>query len=162
VNATFLEDNKFSGTEEERMADERGTFDNVPFNIIPQINFANGCPWAQACKEGYINTFNEDLGDDALGKAFGEMIDKCTGPEPGADYKEAFAILQKIFQSRDAPPPEDSSAAAGPEDPSTQDSNGVPFPMKVSAVAVATAVIAMVPDIEMAGNHEIIRSESTR
>lgn len=64
--------------------------------------------------------------DDALGAAFGEMIEKCQGPNPGPDYQEAFKEVQKIIQATSSPMEE----ASGPAAPS-----GASLPMKVSAFA---------------------------
>ena len=83
----------------------------IPFALIPRMNFSNGCPFAQACKSALVESIDEDTAvtpdpeDDALGKAFAEMIDKCTGPNPGPDYPEAFKGIQKIAQSLAVPTP---------------------------------------------------------
>ncbi|WPT14189.1 hypothetical protein PSENEW3_00000320 [Picochlorum sp. SENEW3] len=144
---------RFSGSDDERQS--QGTFSgNIPFAVIPQINFTNGCPFAQACKSSLVKTIDddtketEDTTDDALGQAFGEMIDKCTGPKPGPEYENAYKQVQQILQATNRT----SSPAAGEEDMSStpsaaspaqeeEDTSSSPVP-EASGVPLPTAVLA--------------------
>lgn len=147
VSAAFKE-SRFSGNDEERQS--RGTFKDVPFALIPQINFSNGCPFAQACKSDLVATIDDDTAltpsteDDALGAAFGEMLDKCQGPNPGPDYAEAYKQVQKIIQATSAPTsssPMEETPAPVEETPAPAAPSGVSLPMKVSSFA--SAILAM-------------------
>eukprot|EP00889_Picochlorum_renovo_P008519 jgi/Picre1/35549/NNA_003010.t1 len=127
VLVTAFNKPRFSGSDDERQS--QGTFSgNIPFAVIPQINFTNGCPFAQACKSSLVKTIDddttetEDTTDDALGQAFGEMIDKCTGPKPGPDYENAYKQVQQILQATNRT----SSPAAGEEDMSSTPSAASP------------------------------------
>lgn len=140
VSAAFNKP-RFSGNDDERQS--KGTFEGVPFAIIPQLNFSNGCPFAQACKSDLLATIDDDTAltpsteDDALGAAFGEMIDKCQGPKPGPDYAEAYEQVQKIIQTRSAP-----TSSPMEETPSPTAPSGVSLPTKVFAcVGVILAMI---------------------
>ncbi|KAI8108306.1 hypothetical protein M9434_006333 [Picochlorum sp. BPE23] len=153
---------RFSGSDDERQS--QGTFSgNIPFAVIPQINFTNGCPFAQACKSSLVKTIDddaketEDTTDDALGQAFGEMIDKCTGPKPGPDYENAYKQVQQILQATNrtsspaageegkvsstpsaaSPVPEEEDASSSP----VPEASGVPLPTAVLATAVAMMII---------------------
>ena len=82
--------------------------------------------------------------DDALGAAFGEMLDKCQGPNPGPDYAEAYKQVQKIIQATSAPTsssPMEETPAPVEETPAPAAPSGVSLPMKVSAFA--SAILAM-------------------
>jgi len=116
VEAAFSKD-RFSGTDEQRQS--KGTFKDIPFALIPQINFSNGCPFAQACKSALIKTVEDDTEDAALGKAFGVMIDKCTGSNPGPDYMSAFKFVENIQKAANISLP--SSEAAAPVSSAVQE-----------------------------------------
>lgn len=153
---------RFSGSDDERQS--QGTFSgNIPFAVIPQINFTNGCPFAQACKSSLVKTIDddtaetEDTSDDALGKAFGEMIDKCTGPKPGPDYENAYKQVQQILQATNrtsSPEAGEEDMSSTPSSPPAQEedtssspvpeASGVPFLMTVTTAALASAAMAMV------------------
>lgn len=70
-----------------------GMFAEVPFDKISLMNFSNGCPWAQACAADMVASID----DKDLAAKFEEMLTKCDGPNPGPDYTNAFAEIQKIF-----------------------------------------------------------------
>lgn len=140
VSAAFKE-SRFSGNDDERQS--RGTFKDVPFALIPQIDFSNGCPFAQACKSDLVATIDDDTAatpsteDDALGAAFEEMLDKCQGPNPGPDYPEAFEQVQKIIQATSGAP----TSSPMEETPAPAEPSGVSLPIKASAFV--SAILAM-------------------
>jgi hypothetical protein len=85
---------------------------DVPFDKISLINFSNGCPWAQACAADIA----AGIDDSDLAAKFEEMLTKCDGPEPGPNYPNAFAEIQKIIAVAGVPGGPGGAGGDGPTD----------------------------------------------
>ncbi|KAI8110559.1 hypothetical protein M9435_002233 [Picochlorum sp. BPE23] len=122
--------------------------DPVPFQ---EIDFSNGCPYAQACRDAIVDRVDEetklteDPSDDPLGAALGEMIDKCKGPNPGKDYDQGYDELLNLVKVLNGQAPSVAPTPSTESSPSpSPSSDGEPLFTMVSGalMAVMVAVIA--------------------
>ena len=114
---------------------------DLPWSTVPQINFSNGCPWAQACSSDMVGSIE----DKALAAAIKEMIAKCKGPKPGPDYMNAFKQVQAIIEAVGVPGAPPAGPAAEPATPAAASpaaslATGV-WPQTVAAIAVVATMI---------------------
>lgn len=123
-----------------------GTMKDVPWSTIPQINFSNGCPWAQACSDGMVGSIE----DKALAAGLKEMIAKCKGPKPGPDYMNAFKQVQAIIEQVGVPGGRPGGPAAESGTPATATPAAASpvaslatsvWPQTVAAIAVVATMI---------------------
>jgi len=125
----------FKGAAPKELAD-------VPWSIVPLIDFSNGCPWAQACSSAMVGS----IGDKALAAAIKEMIAKCKGAKPGPDYLESFKAVQEIIEVLGVPDAPPAGPAAEPTTPAAESPVAslatAVWPQTVAAIAVVAMMIA--------------------
>jgi uncharacterized surface protein with fasciclin (FAS1) repeats len=75
---------------------------NVAADVIEQINFSAGCPWALACKSVMVEDVAQDSNQETANQV-SMMLDKCTGgANPGPDYPKAYAIVRQLLDRLEA------------------------------------------------------------
>ncbi len=108
--------------------------------LIPEVDFAQGCPWKEACEQnlGFV------LGEEGLGDDMVKFLDNCGGEAPGIDFPglvEELKPLMKAFGVENFPNGLAGAPAMAPaaeEKPSMEEKPSVP-----SSGLMATAGLAL-------------------
>ena len=114
-------------------------------DLIPEVDFAQGCPWLEACEQnlGYA------LGEEGVGDDMIKFMDNCGGEAPGIDYPGLFKELSPLhkvlgvenFDEFLSGAPGMAPAAA--EKPSLEEKPSVPSSGLMATAGLAVVVAAM-------------------
>jgi hypothetical protein len=114
-------------------------------DLIPEVDFAQGCPWLAACEQnlGYA------LGEEGMGDDMMKFMDNCGGDAPGIDYpgliKELSPLMKVLgvenFDEYVSGAPGMAPAAA--EKPSLEEKPSVPSSGLMATAGAAVVVAAM-------------------
>lgn len=114
-------------------------------DLIPEVDFAQGCPWLEACEQnlGYA------LGGEGMGDDMVKFMDNCGGEAPGIDYpgliKELSPLMKVLgvenFGENVSGAPGMAPAAA--EKPSLEEKPSVPSSGLMASGLMAVVFAAM-------------------